>query len=117
MNDLATRWFGRLHRVTGAMAYGLRTNDRQIFSRTWNPQFSEAALNDFWQRLEGIAQVALPAGEKAESLRWIFHDHLVTAVARPDNTMYFILRAKDARSVDESGLERLLNEFRGLRSE
>ena len=115
MNELITRWLGRLHHVAGVAACGVEGPDGSGFSRTWDTQFPEPALTELWARLRNIAKTSIPKDESAESLRWTFNQYLVTAVVRGDGTIFFVLRLKDPAAVDSAGIDRLLNEFRALR--
>jgi hypothetical protein len=115
MNDVMTRWFGRLHRVSGVVAYGVNDGSN-IFSRSWDARFTEPELNELWQQLSGTAHAALPPGEYAETITWTFGNHIVSGVARGDLGTFFVLRLKDPRLVDAGGIERVVNEFRGLRA-
>ena len=114
MSDLINRWFARAARVPGTRAYGLRYPDGRAFSNTWEARFPEAMLNELWQRLAPVAEMAGP-DESPEALRWTFRDGLVMGAARPDGLVFFVLLSKQGVEPDASGLNRLLSEFRALR--
>jgi hypothetical protein len=115
MSELINRWFGRLHRVNGVVAYGLRHADGSTFSRTWDAQFAELELDQLWRRLADIATAALPEGESASSMRWDFHNHVASAVPRQDGATFFVLFTSKADQFDSAGFDRVASEFRGLR--
>jgi hypothetical protein len=113
MNELMARWFSRLGRISGVAACGLYHMDKAI-SLPWEAHLTEPLLNELWQRLAHVARATVPAGETAESMRWTFDRHVVTAAARPDGSLFFLLRNKDGNT-DTVGLARMENEFRNLR--
>lgn len=115
-DDVIGRWFGRLHRVSGVVAYGLRDRDTSVFSRTWNPQLSEAALNELWLRLADMAHSVLPSGETAPFMRWTFPHHTVSASMRSDGATFFILKPRQPGQSDGDGIERITSEFHALRA-
>lgn len=115
MSDLINRWFARAARVPGARAYGLRYSDGQTFSNTWEARFPESMLNQLWNRLTPVAELA-GRGAALETRHWTFHHGLVIGAARPDGPAFFVLASKKGAELDEAGLNRLLSEFRALRS-
>lgn len=115
MNELMNRWFGRLHRVNGVVAYGLRHVDGSTFSRTWEAQFAELELDQLWQRLTDITSAAIPEGESPAGMRWTFQNHAASAVPRADGATFYALFTSKQDQVDQAGLERICSEFRGLR--
>jgi hypothetical protein len=115
VSDLINRWFGRAARVQGAVAYGLRYSHGSAFSRTWEARLTESVLIELWNRLAGIAEAATP-DETPESLRWSFNGGTVIAAARPDGVIFFVLTSRKTDDLDQAGLNRLLSEFRALRS-
>ena len=114
MSDLTNRWFARAARVPGARAYGLRYPDGQAFSNTWEARFPEVMLNELWNRLMPMVEMARGAATP-ESLRWTFRNGLVLGAARLDGPVFFVLATKKAEELDATGLNRLLSEFRALR--
>ena len=115
MSDLINRWFGRAGRLPGAFAYGLRYANGATHSHTWEPRLSEAVLKELWTRLTPM--VSLDALERgAELLRWTFNGAHVIGTERTDGTTLFVLASKKPEELDQAGLQRLLSEFRALRS-
>lgn len=114
MSDLINRWFARAARVPGGRAYGLRYRDGHAFSNTWEARFPEAMLNELWNRLAPVAEMAW-RDATPERMRWTFRDGLVIGAARPDGATFFVLASKRAAELDAVGLDRLLSEFRALR--
>lgn len=114
MSELINRWFSRTNRVPGMLACGLRYPDGSTFSRTWEAHLTETLLNELWTRLQPIGEVA--ETEAPESLRWTFEKNTVVAAARANGPTFFVLLARKSGEAEDPGLERLLHEFRALRS-
>jgi hypothetical protein len=115
MSDLINRWFGRAARVQGAMGYGLRYADGSAYSRTWEGRLTETVLTELWNRLALISEAATP-GETPETLRWNFNGGTIIGAARGEGVIFFVLTSRKTEDLDQTGLNRLLSEFRALRS-
>ena len=115
MSELINRWFSRAARLPGVMAYGLRYPDASAFSNTWEPRLTAAVLNQLWNRLVAVSATTTK-GETPDTLRWTFNSGTVVAAARPDGVTFFVLAPKKHEELDGAGLNRLLSEFRALRS-
>lgn len=115
MSELINRWFSRAARLPGAIAYGLRYADKSSFSNTWEQRLTEAVLNQVWNRLGAISDTATQ-GEMPDSLRWTFQGGTVIGAARPDGVTFFVLTSKKYEELDRAALNRILSEFRALRS-
>lgn len=114
MSELINRWFSRTARLPGMLACGLRYPNGTVFSRTWELHLPEELLRQIWERLVPIAQFA--AADSAETQRWTFDKSIVTAAVRPDGSTLFLLLSNKGGELDAASVERLLNEFRALRS-
>jgi len=117
VSELINRWFSRAMQFHGVAACGLRYPDGPVFSRSWDAQFPEPTLNELWPRLVPVAEAVSSAqGANAEKLEWTFESGLVTASMHPSGVIFFLLLTNKTGTRHAPGTERLLVEFRGLRS-
>jgi hypothetical protein len=115
VSELINRWFSRAGRAPGMVACGLRYSDGSVFSKTWELHLPETLLNELWNRLVPIAEVATT--DAPESLRWSFDKNVVLAASRANGPIFFALMSRKGEELDTAGVERLLNEFRALRGQ
>jgi hypothetical protein len=114
MSELINRWFSRATQFNGVSACGLRYPDGPVFSRSWEEQFPEPTLNELWPRLVPVSEAA--NGANAEKLEWTFESGSITAAVHPSGAIFFLLLANKTGARPAAGVERLLVEFRALRS-
>jgi hypothetical protein len=114
MKGLLNEWLGQIPPVTGVLACGLRHADQSACTRTFSPEFSEAALENAWRCVGDAFQVLKHNRLPTEQMQWAYENAMLFCALRPDGACLAVFTSKDPQAVDANGVERLFAEFQTL---
>ena len=116
MKEFLNQWLSRRARLPGVLACGVRFPDKTTLTQSWSPEFTAPSLDNAWRCASDAFQVLKVNFFPNERVRWIYEKALLHCARREDGICLGIFTAKERGAVDVAEIERLIAEFRALRT-
>jgi len=116
MKEFLNQWLSRRARLRGVLACGVRFPDKTTLTQSWSPEFTASSLDNAWRCASDAFQVLKVNFFPNERVRWIYEKALLHCARREDGICLGIFTAKERGAVDVAEIERLIAEFRALRT-
>ena len=117
MKELLQQWVGQRAQLPGVLACGVRFPDKTSFTQSWAADFRVQNLDRAWRCAGEAFQVLKIYFFPNEYVRWVYEKAVLHCARRDDGICLGIFTAKDTQAPDPAAVQRLLVEFRALRSE
>jgi hypothetical protein len=117
MKELLKQWVGQHAQLPGVLACGVRFPDKTSFTQSWAADFRVQSLERAWRSSGEAFQVLKIYFFPTDYVRWVYEKAVLHCARRDDGICLGIFTAKGEQSPDPAAVQRLLVEFRALRSE
>jgi hypothetical protein len=116
IKEITNRWLARNTKAKGILACGVRYPDQTSFNQTVAPNFSATALDNSWNCVANTFQFLKEQQNEVDQMCWVFENHFLYCAIRKDDACLGIFTAKDEEAHDVVAVNRMISEFKALRS-
>ena len=116
MREILEPWLTERAQLKGLMGCGVRYRDESFFIPPTQHGFERENLEHSLRCIADTFKVLKLNNLPDDYARWIYHNVLLYCLRREDGIVLGVFTSRETDAVDLEGLERMLNEFRNLKT-
>jgi hypothetical protein len=116
IKELTNRWLTRTAKSKGILACGIRYPDQTTFNQSQSPNFTPEGLDSSLEHVASTFNFLKQQNSDVDHMCWVFENHLLYCASRKDEVCLGIFTSKDKEEHDSGAINRLIAEFKTLKS-